>query len=186
MLGVVPTRPPSRVLFYGVTGSGKSSAAHAYAKASGLPEYSADDDIGWFPQWQQRTVEEQRRLAADIASRDEWVLDSAYAIWRDTVVPRAELIVALDYPRWVSLSRLLRRSLYRAVSGQLVCNGNTESFRRLLARDSILWWHSQSFTRKHRVIQAMKADPALPPVIVFKRPRDLSRWLSMVRNVSAA
>ncbi|SDI39226.1 Adenylate kinase [Arthrobacter subterraneus] len=186
MLGGVPTRPPSRVLFYGVTGSGKSSAAHAYAKASGLPEYSADDDIGWFPGWQQRAVEEQRRLAADIASREEWVLDSAYATWRDMVLPRAELIVALDYPRWVSLSRLLRRSLYRAVNGQLVCNGNTESFRRLLARDSIIWWHFQSFTRKRQVIQAMKADPALPPVIVFKRPRDLSRWLSHVHSASAA
>lgn len=186
MLGVVPTRSPSRILFYGVTGSGKSSAAHAYAKASGLPEYSADDDIGWFPQWQQREVEEQRRLAGDIASREEWVLDSAYATWRDMVLPRAELIVALDYPRWVSLSRLLRRSLYRVVSGQLVCNGNTESFRRLLTKESIIRWHFQSFTRKRRVIQAMRADPALPPVIVFKHPRELSLWLSKVRNVNAA
>ena len=102
------------------------------------------------------------------------------------ILPRAELIVALDYPRWVSLSRLLRRSLYRAVSGQLVCNGNTESFRRLLTKDSIIWWHFQSFTRKHRVNQAMTADPDLPPVIVFKRPQDLSRWLSNVRNVNPA
>lgn len=186
MLGVVPTRPPSRILFYGVTGSGKSSAAHAYAEASGLPEYSADDDVGWFPQWQQRGIEEQRRLAADIASREEWVLDSAYATWRDLVLPRAELIVALDYPRWVSLFRLLRRSLRRAASGQLVCNGNTESFRRLLAKDSIIRWHFQSFARKRRVIRAMSADPDLPPVIVFKHPRELSRWLSNVRQVNTA
>jgi adenylate kinase family enzyme len=80
MLRVVPTRPPSRVLFYGVTGSGRSSAAHSYAEAAGLPEFSADDDIGWFPQWQQWEVGEQRRIAADIASRDKWVLDSGSAM----------------------------------------------------------------------------------------------------------
>lgn len=97
---------PSRVLFYGVTGSGKSSAAHLYAAASGLPEFSADDDIGWLPGWQQRSTEQQREIAADVAARDRWVLDSAYGVWRDIVVPRAELVVALDYPRWLSLSRL--------------------------------------------------------------------------------
>lgn len=179
MLGAVP---PTRVLFYGVTGSGKSSAAHAYARASGLPEYSADDDIGWLPGWRQRKVEEQRRLAADISSRDRWVLDSAYATWRDLVLPRAELIVALDYPRWISLSRLLRRSLRRALSGQAVCNGNTETFRRLLAKESIIRWHFQSFTRKRRVLRTMKLDPELPPVIVFNRPKELRRWLSEVRR----
>ena len=84
-----PQAAPSRVLFYGVTGSGKSSAARAYARATGLPEFSADDDIGWLPGWQQRTVEEQRDIAAGIAAQNCWVLDSAYGVWRDVVLPRA-------------------------------------------------------------------------------------------------
>ena len=127
---IVHTSAPARVLFYGVTGSGKSSAARAYAQASGLPEFSADDDIGWLPQWQSRSLEEQRKLAGDIASRNEWVLDSAYGAWRDVVLPRTDLVVALDNPRWLSLFRLLRRTLHRSMTGQVVCNGNTESFRR--------------------------------------------------------
>ena len=44
-----------------------------------------------------------------IASSDEWVLDTAYGHWRDLVLPRTELIVALDYLRIVSLARLTRR-----------------------------------------------------------------------------
>lgn len=104
---------PSRILFFGVTGAGNSSAAHAYSARSGLPEFSADDDIGWLPRWQQRSAEEQRALAAAIAAQDRWVFDSAYAGWRDIVLSRAELVVALDYPRWLSLARLVRRSLRR-------------------------------------------------------------------------
>ncbi|GAB3264551.1 P-loop NTPase family protein [Arthrobacter pigmenti] len=179
------TPSPARVLFYGVTGSGKSSAARAYAEASGLPEFSADDDIGWLPQWQQRSVEEQRKLAADIAAQNEWVLDSAYSTWRDIVLPRTELIVALDYPRWLSLWRLLRRTLRRSLTGQIVCNGNTESFWRLLTKESIIRWHFQSFKRKHLAIEQMKANPDVPAVVVFRRPRDLDNWLSKVHKSTA-
>jgi adenylate kinase family enzyme len=175
---------PSRVLFYGVTGSGKSSAAHAYAAASGLPEFSADDDIGWLPGWQQRSVEQQREIAADVAARDRWVLDSAYGVWRDIVVPRAELVVALDYPRWLSLSRLLRRSLRRVITKQPVCNGNIETLGRLFARDSILYWHFNSFARKKRVSREWQSNPDMPPVMVFRRPRDLNDWLAQVPSAA--
>lgn len=179
------TPSPARVLFYGVTGSGKSSAAHAYAEASGLPEFSADDDIGWLPQWRQRSVEEQRKLAADIVARNEWVLDSAYSTWREIVLPRTELIVALDYPRWLSLWRLLCRTLRRSMTGQIVCNGNTESFWRLLTKESIIRWHFQSFKRKHLAIEQMEANPEVPAVVVFRRPRDLDNWLSKLHKSTA-
>lgn len=89
---------PSRVLFYSVTGSGKSCAAHRYAQARAFPEFSVDDDIGWLPGWQPRPMDGQRAIAAGIAAQDRWVLDSAYSQWSDLILPRAQLIVALDYP----------------------------------------------------------------------------------------
>lgn len=179
---IVKTIPanPGRVLFYGVTGSGKSSAAHAYAAASGLPEFSADDDIGWLPGWQQRSVEQQREIAADVAARDRWVLDSAYGVWRDILVPRAELVVALDFPRWLSLSRLLRRSLRRVFTKEPVCNGNIETLGRLFARDSIFYWHFNSFAKKKRVFREWQSNPDMPPVMVFRMPRYLNDWLAQV------
>ncbi len=175
-----PLAAPSRVLFYGVTGSGKSSAARAYAQATGLPEFSADDDIGWLPGWQQRTVEEQRDIAAGIAAQDRWVLDSAYGVWRDVVVPRAELVVGLDYPRWLSLARLIRRSLRRALTREPVCNGNQETLTRLFVEDSIIRWHFRSFTRKRQVMRGLQADPDMPPAILFRHPRQLDAWLAQL------
>jgi adenylate kinase family enzyme len=174
---------PCRVLFYGVTGSGKSSAAHAYAAATGLPEFSADDDIGWLPGWQQCSVEQQREIAADVAARDCWVLDSAYGVWRDILVPRAELVVALDFPRWLSLSRLVRRSLRRVITKEPVCNGNIETLGRLFARDSIFYWHFNSFARKKRVFREWQSNPDMPPVMVFRMPRDLNDWLAKFQRL---
>jgi adenylate kinase family enzyme len=171
---------PARVIFYGVTGSGKSSAARAYAKATGLPEFSADDDVGWLPGWQQRSTQEQRELARGIAAQDRWVLDSAYGVWRDLVVARADLIVGLDYARWLSLGRLIRRSVRRVVSRQPVCNGNIETLARLVGKDSIIVWHFRSFKRKRRVMRAFHADPPAPSVMVFRRPSELDAWLEQV------
>lgn len=176
---------PSRVLFYGVTGSGKSTAARAYARATGLPEFSADDDIGWLPGWQQRTVEEQRDIAAGIAAQDSWVLDSAYGVWRDVVLPRAELIIGLDYPRWFSLARLVRRSLRRALTREPICNGNQETVARLFVQDSIIRWHFRSFTRKRAVIRGLQADTGMPATILFRRPRELDAWLAQLPAASA-
>lgn len=176
---------PSRVLFYGVTGSGKSSAARAYAQATGLPEFSADDDIGWLPGWQQRTVEEQRDLAAAIAAQDRWVLDSAYGVWRDVVLPRAELVVGLDYPRWLSLARLVRRTLRRAVTREPVCNGNQETLARIFIQDSIIRWHFRSFARKRQVMRGLQSEPGMPPAILFSHPRQLDAWLAQLPATGA-
>jgi len=167
------------VLFYGVTGSGKSSAAHRYAQARSLPEFSADDDIGWLPGWKPREIEEERAIAAGIAAQDCWVLDSVYSRWSDLVLPRAQVIVALDYPRWISLFRLLRRTARRILTQESICNGNTESaWKQLFTADSIIRWHFQSFPRKRRAIQTFSGDPTMPPVLVFRHPQDLADWFA--------
>ena len=105
------------------------------------------------------------------------MLDSAYGAWLDVVLPRADLVVGLDYPRWLSLQRLVRRSVLRLVDQRTVCNGNTESWRALLSRDSILVWHFRSFTRKRTRMRAWAATPDGPEVLLFSRPRHLEAWL---------
>ena len=69
------------------------------------------------------------------------MLDTAYGIWLDVPLARVQLIVAFDFPRWLSLFRLIVRSVTRAIDGEPICNGNRESFRHLLSADSIIVWH---------------------------------------------
>src|SRR5690606_23020796 len=125
-----------RVVLYGVTGSGKTTLARTLGAATGLPWHSADDEIGWLPSWRERPTEEQRALARSIADQPAWILDTAYGKWKDVVVPRAQLVVALDYPRHVSLRRLLGRTVSRVLTREPVCNGNVESVRQTVSRDS--------------------------------------------------
>ena len=113
------------------------------------------------------------------------MLDSAYGVWRDVVLPRAELVVGLDYPRWLSLARLVRRSLRRVWTREPVCNGNRETLARLFVQDSIIRWHFRSFARKRQVMRSLSADPAMPPVVLFRHPRQLNDWLTALSATGA-
>ena len=173
--GTQPVRP-RRILVYGVTGSGKSTLARRIADAAGLPLYLADE-FTWRAAWTPVPEDEQRAQFEEICARDEWVLDTAYRTWLDVALARAELIVALDYPRLLSLGRLVRRTVMRIVDHQPICNGNHETLRQALSRDSILAWHFRSFSRKRRQMRAWAGNPPGPAVLLFRRPRETDVWL---------
>ena len=186
-----------RILVYGVTGSGKTTLARSISEATGLPWHSVDDEIGWLPGWVERPTGDQRDIAERICRQETWVLDTAYGKWAEVPLARVELIVALDYPRVVSLQRLVRRTVRRAVTRQEACNGNTESWRKVFSPDSILVWHFRSWARKRARIRQWVADPAsararaaahgltlelAPPRVVHLRtPAQTEAWLATVR-----
>lgn len=172
------SRPlPDRVLVYGVTGSGKSTAALALGERTSLP-VTLVDELTWLPGWVPVDGDEQRRIIGEIVAGERWVLDTAYGAHLDLVLPRAELVVGLDYPRWLSLARLVRRTVSRVITKEPMCNGNVETWRKTVARDSIIVWHFQSFARKRARMRAWAASPDGPEVLLFRRPRELESWLS--------
>jgi len=167
---------PERIVVYGVTGSGKTTLAARLAEQTGLPWHSVDD-LTWEPGWVEVPLDEQRRRIAAICAGQQWILDAVYSKWLDIVLPRVELVVALDYPRWLSLGRLVRRSVMRALNRRSVCNGNIESFRQLVSRDSIVVWHFRSFSRKRARINKWAADEPGPTVVRLSSPSATQRWL---------
>ena len=168
-----------RILVYGVTGSGKSTLARRIADATGLPLHLVDE-LTWLPRWTPVPEDEQRARFVEICARDEWVLDTAYKTWLEVPLARAELLVALDYPRVVSLGRLLRRTAMRILDRRPICNGNYETLRQALSSDSIVAWHFRSFSRKRRQIRAWAAHSPGPTVLMFRHPRETEAWLTGV------
>ena len=168
---------PDRVLVYGVTGSGKSTAALAIAERTGRSA-TLVDDLTWLPGWVPVEASVQREVIGEIVAGERWVLDSAYGAWLDLVLPRAQLVVGLDYPRWLSLGRLVRRTVSGALTGEPRCNGNVESWRNMVGRNSIIRWHFASFARKRERMRAWAASPDGPSVLLFRHPRELEGWLA--------
>jgi adenylate kinase family enzyme len=151
--------------------------AERISRVTGTPWHSVDE-LPWEPGWVPVAEHEQRRRIEAICATDRWVLDTAYGTWLEIPLARAEMIVAIDFPRWLSLIRLLRRTVARAVDGQAICNGNRQSFRQAFSRQSIVLWHFKSFSQKRRRIREWEIDPAAPTVVCLTSPREVETWLT--------
>jgi adenylate kinase family enzyme len=167
----------SRILIYGVTGSGKTTLAQAVAQRTGLPWHSVDD-LTWEAGWNQVPDAEQRSRISAICAQQRWILDTAYSRWLDIVLPRTQLIIGLDYPRWLSLGRVVRRTVARIIDKRPICNGNVETIRGALSRDSIIAWHFRSFKRKRTRMRGWADSGINPQVVLFKSPREAEQWLA--------
>jgi adenylate kinase family enzyme len=168
-----------RVLVHGVTGSGKSTLAGQLGSVLDLPVTLVDDHM-WLPGWVPVPVVEQDVIAEKWIAGDEWILDSVYGRHRDAAIARADVVIGLDYPRALSLGRLVRRTATGIVTKEERCNGNTETLRSALSRDSIVRWHFRSWRRKRDTMRAWHADPSMPPVVLLARPRDADDLVAML------
>jgi hypothetical protein len=135
-----------RIVILGNSGSGKSTLARAIGERLGLPVVHLDR-LFWSPGWVEPEAEVFRDQVRSALARDAWVCEGNYARRTfDLRLPRADLIIWLDTPRWVCLKRVVLRSLSRrpradcrlaAVSGELgvcgvpeVCLGFDGAYRR--------------------------------------------------------
>lgn len=171
-----------RVLVYGVTGAGKTTLARQVAARLGVPFHPVDD-LTWEPGWVPVPLPVQRERIAAVCAGDAWVLDHAYGAWVDVPLARADLVVGLDLPRWLSFGQLLRRSVRNVARGTPTCNGNRETFRQtFLSADSILLWHVRSFAHKRRRMRAWQDDPAMPPVVLLRSRAEVRAWLATLAH----
>ncbi|SED60905.1 adenylate kinase [Ruania alba] len=174
---VADLRTARRVLCYGATGAGKSTMAAQLADRLGLPLHLVDE-LCWEPDWVPVGREEQDRRIRPLFEGERYVIDSVYSPQSPLALDRVDVIVALDYPRLVSLVRLMRRTTRRIVTKELVCNGNRETLRRALSpRHSILRWHFQSWRSKRIRMRTWHADPDAPPVLLLRSPAHAVRLL---------
>lgn len=76
-----------RVLVYGVTGSGKTTAAARIGAATGIA-WTSVDDLTWEADWVAVSEDEQRRRIQAICAQGTWLLDTAYGTWLDVPLAR--------------------------------------------------------------------------------------------------
>ena len=112
-----------RILVAGRPGAGKSTLAMQIAEAAGLP-YVELDALHHGPSWTPRPEFDHDVLA--LATSDGWVTEWQYPQARPVLAAHADLLVWLDLPVRVTMTRLSRRTVSRVRHRTELWAGNTE------------------------------------------------------------
>jgi hypothetical protein len=139
------------------------------------------DSLWWEPNWTEAGADVLAERLTKVVANDEWIVDGNYFSVgaREVVWPRADTIVWLDHSRWVTMPRVVRRTVTRAVRRTELWSGNRESLRLALRPDSIILfaWRAHPTYRRY---ESLDSDPELAhlTVVRLRRPRHVRQWLA--------
>ncbi len=167
-----------RIAIIGSSGSGKSTLCRRLGERLGLPAIELDA-LNWEAGWRNLSLEDPEELTRRVQSAilaPGWVTDGNYRAVLPLILARATDLIWLDYSRWVVMSRVVRRSVSRALSANELWpgTGNRESWRRWLDKDHPIRWAWDTYDRRKTQYAALFADPRLAAVRKhrLRRPSD--------------
>jgi len=173
-----------RFVVVGATGSGKSTLAQRLATRLGT-DFVELDALFWDAGWRQAAPEVLRARVEAAAGGPAWVVAGNYGRVRDLLWPRAQAIVWLDYPFPLVLGRLAGRTFRRALTREVLWNGNREylwEHFQLWSQKSLFHWLVKTYWSYRRELPALFAEPAHAhlDVVRLRSPREAEAWLGQL------
>lgn len=173
-----------KIIVVGSSCSGKTSTGRLIEKHSGIPFIDLDD-VFWKPGWQGTDDDEFREKIDKITKNDSWCLSGNYNRINDLTWARADAIVWLNFPFPVVFRQALYRTFKRALTKELVCNGNTESLvKAFFSKDSILWWVYKTYPSMTKRYLDRKKTPLYDnyKFYEFYNHYDVREWIETLRS----
>ena len=121
----------------GCSGSGKTTLARRLEDELGYPVIELDSFFH-LPNWQEKPREIFKSEVSESLDHwekiaDGWIVDGNYlSKLDDLVISNADVVIWFNLPKSVVMSRVIKRSLRRALTREELWNGNRESIFNLL------------------------------------------------------
>lgn len=137
-----------KIALMGCSGSGKSTFARRLEDELGYPRVELDSYFH-LPGWKAKPAEQFKSEVSEFLRNSErladgWIVDGNYlSKLDDLVTSKAEVVIWFNLPKAKVMKRVIWRSIKRAITREVLWNGNRESFGNLLKWDptkSIIRW----------------------------------------------
>ena len=168
------------VVVYGPTGSGKTTVAARIAQSIGVLHIELDA-IFWKPNWTKTPLEQFR---TDVSSAladypDGWVCDGNYQHVRDLTLPLADTVVWLRPPFRIAFWWLLKRTVARARTHELLWGTNRESWwQSFFSRGSILLYQMTHWRRTlRRTKHVLQEIPHQASALELRSVKEINEFL---------
>ena len=177
-----------RIVVVGTTGAGKSTLAAQLASRLDLDLVELDA-LNWKPNWISAPTEELL-IKVDQATRGpSWIVAGNYERTQSITLPRAQAVCWLDYPFWTIFWRLLRRTIKRTWTRELLWGTNYEQFwpqLKLWSSESLFNWLFQTYWRRKREYPLKFSQPEYAHLKVyrFRTPQETRHWLDSLPTLN--
>ncbi len=142
------------MVIVGTSGAGKTTLGRRLAETLGA-KFIELDALHWLEGWTPNPDFAQDVMAA--LESPCWVVDGNYSSkLQGRILERADTLIWLDYSIGTKLWRLLRRSLRRVVTREVLWNGNTETLKgQFWGGDALFVWFFKSHWAQRRRYEAL-------------------------------
>lgn len=99
-----------KVIVIGCCGAGKSTFSKKLQERTGLELIHLDQEY-WHPNWQETPKDLWEKKIQELTVQPNWIMDGNYGGTLDIRIKAADTIIYLDYPTWICLWRVFKRTL---------------------------------------------------------------------------
>lgn len=171
-----------KIIVIGISGAGKSVLSRQVSQDLNLPLYHLDR-IFHLPKGEMLDrslfLAEQKK----IMSQEAWIIDGNYAGSLPDRVAEADTIIWLDFPAWLCVMRVFKRSLRFRRDKQTRPDMASHFEERLFSREYVAFlYFVGSFNRKVRpnILAAVNQSSAHTELISLKNKQDVMHFLSQL------
>ena len=176
-----------RINVVGTSASGKSTFSKALAQQLKV-DYIELDELFWLDDWVESSDQEFfKKLQEKINQAPEgYVIDGNYTRTQNIKWKQIDTIIWLDLPFHINFYRSVKRALHRVFTQQplWINSNNTESFKSLLSRDSIVFWMVKTHRKNREKYLKILNDPQYSDIqfIHLRSTRQMHQFLNGLKN----
>lgn len=170
-----------RIMIIGSGGAGKSTLARQLGEALQLPVHHLDAYY-WKPGWTPTPNEEWDLFQENLVQEERWIIDGNYGRTLDIRMKRADVIILLDFSRWITVYRVIKR--------RIMYHGKTrpdlnEECPESLDFEFIKWVWNFRKTRIPGIIGKLRKYSD-KKIIVLKSPKEVRFLLDQVGTLDVS
>ena len=162
-----------RIAIIGSAGAGESTLAIQIANLVDLPLFHLDR-LFWKPGWVETPKPEFSVIVEEVAKKTRWIIDGNYSRTIDIRLKSADMIIFLDYSKYLCLYRAIKRSFQNRNKNRLDI---TEGCREKFDMEFYKWiWNFPKRSRQ-KIITALSYLKDQKKIFIFKHPKELKKWI---------